>query len=50
MPEQLDQAKEPDVGGIEEVEGMSVYLPRRTKDYLDRDRLSLRFERFTAAY
>jgi hypothetical protein len=29
---------------------MSEHLPRRVKDYPDRDRLSLRFERFRAAY
>jgi hypothetical protein len=35
---------------LKKLQGVSVHLPRRAKDYPDRDRLSLRFERFRAAY
>jgi len=36
--------------GLKKLRGVSMHLPRRVKDYPDRDRLSLRFERFRAAY
>jgi len=40
----------PMLEGLKNLEGVSVHLPRRARDYPDRDRLSLRFERFRAAY
>jgi len=49
-PQLLDQNDWPMLEGLKKLQGASVHLPRRTKDYPDRDRLSLRFERFRAAY
>ena len=49
-PQLLDQNDGPMLGGLKKSQGVSVHLPRRTKDCPDRDRLSLRFERFRAAY
>jgi hypothetical protein len=40
----------PMLEGLKKLQGVGVHLPRRTKDYPHRDRLSLRFERFRAAY
>jgi hypothetical protein len=40
----------PMLEGLKKLQGVSVHLPRRAKDYSDRDRLSLRFERFRAAH
>jgi putative restriction endonuclease len=42
--------EQPMLEGLKKLQGVSVNLPRRAKDYPDRDRLSLRFERFRAAY
>ena len=42
--------EQPMLEGLKRLQGVSVHLPRRAKDYPDRDRLSLRFERFRAAY
>ena len=39
----------PMMEGLKKLRGVSVHLPKRAKDYPDRDRLSLRFERFRAA-
>jgi len=39
----------PMLEGLKKLQGVSVHLPKRAKDYPDRDRLSLRFERFRAA-
>ena len=49
-PQLLDQSDGPMLEGLKKLQGVSVHLPNRTKDYPDRDRLSLRFERFSAAY
>ena len=49
-PQLLDQNDGPMLEGLKKLQGVSVHLPRRTRDYPDRDRLSLRFERFRAAY
>jgi len=34
---------------LKRLNGETIHLPRRSKDYPDRDRLALRFERFKAA-
>jgi putative restriction endonuclease len=47
LPEQNDG---PMLEGLKKLQGVNVHLPKRAKDYPDRDRLSLRFERFKAAY
>ena len=49
-PQLLHQNDGPMLEGLKKLQGASVHLPRRAKDYPDRDRLSLRFERFRAAY
>jgi len=49
-PQLLDQNDGPMLEGLKKLQGVSVHLPKRQKDYPDRDRLSLRFERFRAAY
>jgi hypothetical protein len=49
-PQLLDQNDGPMLEGLKKLQGVSVHLPKRPKDYPDRDRLSLRFERFRAAY
>jgi putative restriction endonuclease len=46
----LEQNDGPMLKGLKKLQGVSLHLPRRAKDYPDRDRLSLRFERFRAAY
>jgi putative restriction endonuclease len=48
-PQLLDQNDGPMLEGLKKLHGASVHLPRRAQDYPDRDRLSLRFERFRAA-
>jgi hypothetical protein len=50
LPQLLEQNDGPMLEGLKKLQGMSVHLPRREKDHPDRDRLSLRFERFKAAY
>jgi putative restriction endonuclease len=49
-PQLLDQNDGQMLEGLKKLRGVSVHLPQREKDYPDRDRLSLRFERFRAAY
>jgi putative restriction endonuclease len=49
-PQLLDQNDGPMLEALKKLQGVSVHLPKRPKDYPDRDRLSLRFERFKAAY
>jgi putative restriction endonuclease len=49
-PQLLEQNDGPMLEGLKKLQGVSVHLPRRAKDHPDRDRLSLRFERFRAAY
>jgi hypothetical protein len=49
-PQLLDQNDGPMLEALKKLQGASVHLPRRPKDYPDRERLSLRFERFKAAY
>jgi putative restriction endonuclease len=49
-PQLLDQNDGPMLEGLKELQGVTVHMPPRAKDYPDRDRLSLRFERFRAAY
>jgi putative restriction endonuclease len=36
--------------GLKRLQGTAIHLPRRERDHPDRERLSLRFERFRAAY
>jgi putative restriction endonuclease len=49
-PQLMDQNDGPMLEGLKRLQGVSVHLPKRPKDYPDRERLSLRFERFRAAY
>ena len=42
--------EQPMLEGLKKLQGMSVHLPKRPKDYPDRARLALRFERFRGAY
>jgi putative restriction endonuclease len=42
--------EQPMLEGLKKLQGVSVHLPRRAKDYPDRDRLSVRFGRLRAAY
>jgi putative restriction endonuclease len=49
-PMEKHQNDGPMLEGLKKLQGASVHLPRRAEDYPDRDRLSLRFERFRAAY
>jgi putative restriction endonuclease len=49
-PQLLEQNDGPMLEGLKKLQGLSVHLPRREKDYPDRERLSSRFERFRAAY
>jgi len=49
-PQLLEQNDGPMLEGLKRLRGVAVHMPRRAKDYPDRDRLSLRFERFRAAY
>jgi putative restriction endonuclease len=42
--------KPPMLEGLKKLEGVNLHLPPRAKDYPNRERLSLRFERFRAAY
>jgi putative restriction endonuclease len=46
----LEQNDGPMLEGLKKLQGVSLHLARRARDCPDRDRLSLRFERFTAAY
>jgi putative restriction endonuclease len=34
---------------LKRLSGQTIHLPSRSRDHPDRDRLALRFERFTAA-
>jgi putative restriction endonuclease len=34
---------------LKRLNGETIFLPSRARDYPDRDRLALRFERFSAA-
>ena len=45
----LDQHDGPILEALKQLKGERLYLPGRTKDYPDRDRLALRFERFKDA-
>jgi putative restriction endonuclease len=45
----LDQHDGPMLEALKQLEGGTIHLPARTKDYPDRDRLATRFERFKAA-
>ena len=49
-PQLLEQNDGRMLEGLKKLQGVNVHLPKRAKDYPDRDRLSLRFERFKAAY
>jgi HNH endonuclease len=49
-PQLLEQNDRPMLEGLKKLQGVSVRLPKRPKDFPDRERLSLRFERFRAAY
>jgi putative restriction endonuclease len=49
-PQLLDQNDGQMLEALKKLQGVSVHLPKRPKDYPDRERLSLRFERFRAAY
>jgi putative restriction endonuclease len=49
-PQLLYQNDGPMLEALKKLQGVNVHLPRRPKDYPDRERLSLRFERFRAAY
>jgi hypothetical protein len=40
----------PMLEALKTLQGLSVHLPKRPKDYPDRERLSAGFERFRAAY
>jgi len=45
----LSQKDGPMLESLKRLNGGTIHLPNRTKDYPDRERLSLRFERFTSA-
>ena len=45
----LDQHDGPMLEALKQLDGGMVHLPTRTKDYPDRDRLSLRYEQFKVA-
>jgi len=49
-PQLRDQHDGPMLEALKRLQGVSVHLPKRPKDYPDRERLSVRFERFRAAY
>jgi putative restriction endonuclease len=49
-PQLLGQNDGQMLEALKKLQGVSVHLPKRPKDYPDRERLSLRFERFRAAY
>jgi len=49
-PQLLGQNDGPMLEGLKKLQGVSVHLPKRTKDYPDRERLSMRFERFRTAF
>ena len=49
-PQLLDQNDGPMLEALKKLQGTSIHLPRREKDHPDRQRLSLRYERFRAAY
>jgi len=46
----LEQNDWPMLEGLKKLQGVSIHLLRREKDYPDRERLSSRFQRFRAAY
>jgi putative restriction endonuclease len=48
-PQLLDQKDGPLLEGLKKLHGTDIHLPRRERDHPDRERLSLRFERFRAA-
>ncbi len=45
----LGQNDGPMLEALKQLNGVSIHLPTRDKDYPDQDRLALRFERFKAA-
>ena len=45
----LRQHDGPMLEALKQLNGVSIHLPARAKDFPDRDRLALRFERFKAA-
>ncbi len=45
----LDQHDGPMLEALKQLDGGMLHLPKRTKDYPDRDRLSLRYEQFRVA-
>ena len=45
----LDQRDGPMLEALKQLDGGSLHLPTRTKDYPDRDRLALRYEQFRVA-
>ena len=45
----LGQKDGPMLEALKRLNGEAIHLPGRVKDYPDRDRLALRFERFKAA-
>jgi putative restriction endonuclease len=45
----LAQNDGPLLEGLKKLAGQPIHMPGRVKDYPDRDRLALRFERFKAA-
>jgi putative restriction endonuclease len=49
-PQLRDQNDGPMLETLKKLQRVGVHLSKRPKDYPDRERLSLRFERFKAAY
>ena len=45
----LDQHDGPMLEALQQLNGETLHLPARARDYPDRDRLAIRFERFKAA-
>lgn len=45
----LEKSDGPTLEAIKSLDGGNIHLPRRSKDYPDRDRLALRFEQFKTA-
>jgi putative restriction endonuclease len=45
----LEQRDGPMLEALKRLDGGTIHLPRRERDYPDRDRLALRFEEFRAA-
>lgn len=48
-PRLLEQNDGPMLEGLKQLEGQPLHLPDRERDYPDRERLALRFERFRSA-